>query len=397
MKKEKQGNSLYRIMLLASFRQKSMFVLFLVVFLCISAVYLLQQFTWKQETALEDTIDNSVISCTVADSKGMNMDHLEMSSLYVDRLTGKYRDQGCFLDDYVKNVRACASFIPEEPGNSTLYRVYSLNSLPFYSVLGGNIVKFEEGFSQEDLRGRERSCLVSEGMLNSSALTEEENGIRYLTLTMEHMNSVKLRVVGTLQGITDSVICCPFDMPWDDGVTVSFRVMNCSFEIKDNRKLAEAKEALGEYFAAPQRTASTSGSTGEYSLLIGDETYQESLNGIERTLAILRVVMPFLSLLCVGVGFLAGYLCIKSRIREFAVMRCLGLSRRSIFFLILKEQAFPTVVGGIFGLLLGFVIELPGHWQSILFPVLFLLLFLTGAGISVYWACSRNVMILMKE
>ena len=78
-------------------------------------------------------------------------------------LEGKRRLRECYLDDYVKNVRAKAKMSLEKPEGATLSRILSIDSDPALSQAEGVYVRFFEGWEEEDLRGQEQVCLISSG------------------------------------------------------------------------------------------------------------------------------------------------------------------------------------------------------------------------------------------
>ena len=66
--------------------------------------------------------------------------------------------------------------------------------------------------------------------------------------------------------------------------------------------------------------------------------------------ALLRLLLPILTAVCGGIGFFAGHLSVRGRRREFAVMRRLGLRRRTVVGLTAAEFAAPTLFGLLAGL-----------------------------------------------
>ena len=113
-------------------------------------------------------------------------------------------------------------------------------------------------------------------------------------------------------------------------------------------------------------------------------------------LSLLRVLLPVLMALCGGISFFAAYLTTRGRVREFAVMRSLGLKRGRMFLLVFEEYALLTAAGAVLGGLAGVLLEggLSGG-----------ALIRAGAGLAVFWAGAAaavgsmtrvNVMKLMR-
>ena len=93
-------------------------------------------------------------SCTVTNAKGTDSGNLQMLSAFVEMLEGKRRLRECYLDDYVKNVRAKAKMSLEKPEGATLSRILSIDSDPALSQAEGVYVQFFEDWEEgsEDRR-----------------------------------------------------------------------------------------------------------------------------------------------------------------------------------------------------------------------------------------------------
>ena len=108
----------------------------------VCAAMVLHNLTVRQERALEDTINNTTISCVVTNAQGTGTGQLQMFSAFVEMLLGLREDRGCYLGDYVKNVRAKATFSLEVPEGASLRRIMSLDSDPALSPAEGARVEF---------------------------------------------------------------------------------------------------------------------------------------------------------------------------------------------------------------------------------------------------------------
>ena len=62
----------------------------------------------RQEKILERTVSESQIQCVVTDLTGKS-NQIGVLSVYLDMLTGRRRDQGCYLNEYVREVNALSS------------------------------------------------------------------------------------------------------------------------------------------------------------------------------------------------------------------------------------------------------------------------------------------------
>ena len=93
---------------------------------------------------------------------------------------------------------------------------------------------------------------------------------------------------------------------------------------------------------------------------------------------------------------MAAYLTTRGRVREFAVMRCLGLKRGRIFHQVFGGQALLAVVGAAAGGIAGLLLEGSYSGSAIAKAGLILGVFLTGAAVASWNVTRVNVMKLMK-
>ena len=173
-----------------------------------------------------------------------------------------------------------------------------------------------------------------------------------------------------------------------------FRVESCSFDILDNAQLELCKAAIYETFVEPRLSNVSDGLS--YGVLIQDETYQNTLEELGSNLSMLRLMLPVWTVLCGGIGFLAAYLATRGRVREFAVMRCLGLKQRSIFAQVFGEQVLLAIVGAAVGGIAGFLLDRSVFGEALAKAGLLLGIFLGGAAVASWNVTRVNVMKLMK-
>lgn len=345
----------------------------------------LQDLTLRQENALRNTIANTTISCTVTDARGTDSGNLTMLSAFVEMLEGKRRDRGCYLDDYVKNVRAKADTKLDWPAESTLRRILSVDSDPALSPVEGASVQFFDGWEEDVLRSWEQVCLVSPDMVT-------EDG--YVTVSIGQEASAQLRIVGTVTNGPSNVIYCPYFMPWAEGTFVVFYTDSCSFDIRYNENLEESKAYIYEWFVQPDFNNQIDGLT--FGVLVHDETYQKSISEIQANLSMLRLLLPVLMVICGCIGFFASFLATRGRTKEFGVMRCLGMRQSKIFWLVMAELTVLALAGSVAGIAGGILLEGTLRTSALLSALLMTGIFLLGSVVATLRITSINVMKLMK-
>lgn len=349
------------------------------------AAMVLKNLSWRQENALRNTIANTTISCVVTDARGLDTGNLQMFSFFVERLQGRRHNEDCYLDDYVKNVRAKAEKPLNFPEGTALHRILTLDSDPSLAAASGAVVEFYPGWDEGVFAEREQVCVVSEDMLTADG---------YLEIDAGNDDKARFRIIGIVKNGAPGAVYCPFYMPFVEGTSVAFTTDSCSFEIRDNERLEESRAAIYEWLVEPAMDKYSDGLT--FGVLVQDELYQKSLAEIRSNIAMLRLLLPILIALCGCIGFFSGFLAIRGRNKEFAVMRCIGMSQLKIFALVMVELAALTVAGALAGVAGGIALEgriEPGAlWNAALITGVFLV----GSGVAALTITNVNVMKLMK-
>lgn len=339
----------------------------------------------EQETALADTVASSEIRCTVTDAGGRS-DNVGVLSMYLDMVVGKRREVGCLLDDYVKDVRCISKESLARPLHAELRRLYTLDSDPAFGETGGASATFNSGWDESVFRSDDRVCLLSRELeyMVQDGRVELEN---------DHGERASFEVVGFVDGVTDKVVYCPFFAEFVDGITAVHPIFSMSFAIADNGRLDEAKKALFEYFTKP-----SIGSGGDIliaGLLVQDDTYLDTLKELESNLSLLRLLLPILIVMTAFVAFFVGYLTNRRRVREFAVMRCMGQKRVEVFLQVFFEQGVLTVIGCAVGFAIGCAV-VPPSAGGLTVGGVSAIFGLVGSVCSAVQICRADPLTLMK-
>lgn len=370
-------------------RRRASALLALVAAIATFSVLVLHNLTSRQEKALTQTIADTTIQCVVTDAKGSGTNNLQMFSAFVEMLMGYRHERDCYLDTYVKNVRALNRSDLDWPKGYTLRRILSIDSDSALSDASGAAVILDEGWTEEVFQTNANVCLVPQGMETQTS----DDGTEWLSVQFGG-STVEMQVVGRITGGPANSIYCPFFMPLEKGTSVAFLVESCSFDIRDNRTLQESKEAIYQYFVEPKLGNRIDGLT--FGVLVQDEAYLNMLSEIKANVALLRMLLPILLILGGCIGFFACYLTTHGRIKEFAVMRCLGIKRRTVFFLVFEEQMILSLLGTVLGLCGGFLLEHAFYAAAMIRVGMMAGLFLAGTAIAALQLTSVNVMKLMK-
>lgn len=355
----------------------------LVLLLGVCSAIILQQLTLRQESAREQMVQTTEIHCIVTDANGMHSESLNMLSSFVDKLVG--RDENGSLDVYVDRVHALSVTPLTIPENYELHRIMDFSSDETLSLLSNTEITLYDGWAEAVFLTDQSVCLIPEGMSVGLEKT--------LTVQQEGQVLMELTVIGTVKGGHGNEIYCPFYLKWPGSVHQVFSVDQCSFCIRDNNRLEESTEAIFETFVQPSVTEKNDGMT--FGVLVQDETYLQTLEKIDENLVLLRLLLPLLLLLCFCIGGFTSYLSTKGRIREFTVMRCLGMSPSKIFSVVFEEFLVLALSGGTTGFVCGYLAEESLSLEAVLCALGVLMVYLIGASVATVRVCNVNVMKLM--
>ena len=337
----------------------------------------------RQEAALDQTVDETVIHCVVTSTQGTKQDHLNVTIGTVNRLLGLDHERGFYQDKYVKNVRSKIRIELTNPANYSIVCILSADSDPALTPIEGGELTLFDGWDESVFMSDEAVCIVPQGFPTDGELEIE-------TTTFP----IRLTVIGTHTGPKNTIYCPFYTVQYANGMTYSFTADSCSFDIRDTRKVEEAKASLYEMFVKPDIQNSPGSIT--YGVRIEDDLFQSTVTALNSSIKTLRFLLPVLLLIGVAVGFFASYLSTRSRLKEYAVMRCLGMRRGEVLCFALSEQLMIALVGGILGFAVGTAINGTFSLRMLLYGLGGIAAFLIGTALSASRITWINVMQLMK-
>ncbi len=298
----------------------------------------------SQEKAVEAMTARTPITCVVTNASGTKTEGIGVfSAPFAQMLQGLRRERGCTIDDYVTDLQLSAREKLDAPAETELIRANCTEVLEPELKL-----EFDEGWDGSCLAGTELVCCVSEELL---ALADE-NGSITLNRSFDRP-PVTLRIVGRVYG-GKKLVVCPFDAQLIPGSSEAFQLDRCRFTISDARLLDEAKAAFAEYFVTPGPWNADDPLTA--GLLIQDGEFSAAAAELEAHVGLLGRLRTVLLILSGCLGLLIGFLMNRRRLRELAVMRCLGLKRGKVLLAVALEQLLPLIPGVGIGLCVSLVL-----------------------------------------
>lgn len=176
-------------------RKRWTILLILIALLETGAAMVLCMLAARQESALEKTIDNTVIPCVVTDAYGLNQDNLHMATGFVDLLCGLRHERGYYQDEYVENVRAKASIKLINPKGYTMVCLLTPDSDYTLTAAGGGSITLFDGWDASVFSGDSKVCVIPWQLAGDGEYIEIDNG----------NFSVNLRVIGTHTGPANNI------------------------------------------------------------------------------------------------------------------------------------------------------------------------------------------------
>jgi len=371
-------------------RRANVTVIFIaVVFVGIISSCALQMILARQTAAREDLIVNTDINCLILDAKGMNQNNLGMSSDLVEKLIYNEENESG-LYQYVKKLNANAKLSVSSPTDISFKRIYSLDSDNALSELNGVKVEFYDGWSEDDLTTNGQVCIVPHDYETET----NSDGVEVVNILTYRVNEPKeLKVIGKSFGVSDVIYVPLFIKMGSENLKETIIIQSCSFAIKDNMQLDEAKTQLFKEFVHPDPLNINNGY--DFGLVVRDEIYKKTLLEIDKNISMMEFIIPIILILMGIIGFMTSFLTTKMKRKEFAVMRCLGMKRYKVFGIVFKEQLISVVTGAIPSAIIGCFFY--GNIMTVLISVFTVSgIFLLGATISTIHVTSVNVMELMK-
>lgn len=341
-----------------------------------------------QEEKLEALERDFPVWVRVSDPTGAKTDGLNIINIYVFLFILEDYDvqNGIAMKDNFKHV--ClkltqeASVLDKQGGTKTLpmLGITQAESDPALSPDNNAVVSFFEGYSWADFWEDKAICLLPEGFAQSYAV-DTETGAPLLTVEGKE---VTLKVVGTVQGISDKIY-----VPWRYVVNAYHGGIESSESlsaiIADNTRLSEIKERLRRSFTYTDLLRDP----GPYFLAITvfDSQYMAAHKSAMRSIELLAALQPVFMIFCAGMGLLAGLLLFRTRKREYALLRSVGAKRMYALWLLTSEFMLAAIIGALLCVVLSQMI--PALREGALFAPIVLVCFLLGI-VAAQWMILRE-------
>lgn len=320
------------------------------------------------QASLDDAFDNLEVNAYIRASTALSEPYLDEARCLA------ILDSG-FVGEYSAMVRF------KQSGSAVLRGV---NSPAVDSLLEEALeyTHWQAGYDQTILQGTEPLCLAP-------AASGLELGETVEFFLLDKDTVVTLTVVGlyTLGYKSDTTAYyCPLNWLTDTchalGVPVNYNGLE--MRLTNLRQLDDFKARMKELEM----------DSGGAILVINDALLREVTAQLQRQIRLLESVLPVLLALVAGIGFGLSFLLLRGRKKEAAVMRSLGMKRGRVFSVLLLENLFQALLGGILGCAATAVL-LGAEALQIQYAALLLACYLVGGGIAIWKLSGVNVFTIM--
>ena len=366
----------------------------------------------REELRFQEMCKTVPITVRVCNLSGTKFDDLGAPGWALKALDSKIFKNT--LKNYVKDFRAKMSRNVEELSiNGVYYSEKALVGVSNLEISGelsqGNstMIEWQEGYDASVLGGKDLVCVLPASMVPENYDWSEPLMVDVHCWFQTMSDAIKgvmtgetyrsYRVVGVHHS-ADTYIYLPFKTVEKlyDALGEPAKIEAMEATLVDNALLEEFRVASREWFAEPNPTGAKTPWRYSYyfSYPFALDIDTDLLDNTERTLRISALINEMCAMLvfvlAVGASFFVGFLMIRSRKREIALMRSLGERPMSIFSSFALEQILcvtlgTAIGGGLFG------------YEPNLRLRVFLALYTLGLCLALAIFLGRNLMATLKE
>lgn len=303
--------------------------------LCAALCYL-SDYLDAERARLSEVRSSYDILCVVSDIFGTKTDNLGMSHIYSDFILDRENGIGAYIRDprMVKSFRYSADF-----GGGDLVGVSSPRCAAVLDESLSGSYEAPEGFFES----KEYVCLAPQAYYDAYAgqslalQVTDPAGTTPRYAEGNGRGEIAFTVVGWYYGEgTELYMPYPASQILSTRLTSEASTDSASFLVADNAHIDELIAAAAPMLSEVDPTAVAP--KGRFGFIIYDEQYRATLTAMEQNIKRLTYLLPLITLLSLGAGFLVGFLATRGEARTYALMRSIGVTRAQLFLRVLTEQ-----------------------------------------------------------
>lgn len=366
----------------------------------------------KELQSYDEVYHTIPVTLTVTNLQGTSRDNLFMPRWVADVFTDRHKKNGLY--PYARDVRIKNTIVANQvKGKSAQLLVTGLthaNIIPALSKEGGGIVTWREGYDETCLGSSEAVCVVPDGFLSAYSLPADTHSFTCTFIRREQPMDIDAEPIihqyhqtFTIAGIyvsrdTDRIYCpYPIAVAAYRGLYQEVLLDSVSAALSNNDLLDELRTAMTAWFAVPTATGkgvewkSMMGYTSyPYALDINDNILERTTTTLENSLLVNNICTILIFVIAACAGFFLGFLIVRQRGKEIALMRTMGTPNPAIYTGFVIEQmlsvTFGAFIGGAYFL-----------WQPLERLLLFIGVYFVGQTAALVIFLNKNLMTTIKE
>lgn len=347
-----------------------------------------------------ETYHTIPVQVSITNLSGTSFTNLGISNQFAEFFAGE-DCLGKYLTDLQK---VCSHSIQGAHFGSKLVGVTSLELSPELWAENGTMIEWKNGQSEQVFSGNEPVCLIPNAL---STQTDKDTGAEYVELLFEVMgrdelktHTLRLQVAGTYRGGDGKTIYCPY--PTCAQVFTEFNefmaVQSLRATLKNNDDLETLRAESKRWFAEPNPLGEKTPYEGNeflqkhypFALSINDELLQRAAATLQTSITTNRICSVIVLVLSATAGFLIGFLMVRNRKKEIALMRTLGTPNSAVYFGFVIEQMLCVIFGIVFG-------GAHSRWHPIDHLGFLAVVYFVGLTVALLIFLRKNLLTTIKE
>lgn len=390
--------------MISQFHHRPMIPLTVILFASIIVLSLcsLQDGSIAAQAHFDELYHQIEVRCTVTNLAGTRSDGLEIYPGILFRFTGEQNPNPKDPEqvaDLVEDVQIKGSW--KFQWNGEEYTLAGITSTRIASPLrpeNGSTIFYNEGAEESFFSGDGMQCIIPLDMMKKiqkQALPENALEIR---LEPQHKGGGAfegaLQILGTYHSADEKTVYCP----WDTYVSIirsmdEFEIADACFAtLRSNDDVELLRKKTEKWLAAPDPSFAGQSQVNGISLAldIDDSQLRQAEQTLENSMAVNRVASILVLILSTGAGAFVGFLMIRSRKKDIALMRTMGTPNSSIYCSFVLEQMIFVILGAVVG-------GSKFMWTPALWLVLFVCAYFAGLSGALLIMLRKNLLTTTKE
>ncbi|MBQ8556965.1 MAG: hypothetical protein IJ438_14000 [Clostridia bacterium] len=366
----------------------------------------------KERQSYDEVYHTIPVTLTVTNLQGTSRDNLRMPAWVAEVFTDKYMLGSLY--HYASDLRLKSTLSTSTlNGRAAQLKVIGLTSaeiVPALTKEGGGIVQWRDGYDEGSLSSEEALCIIPDGFLAAQNLPEDTSAITCTFQRIEHPLSIDAEpiiytyeqiftIAGTYVSRDNDVLYCPYAAVAAAyaGLQQEVVIDALSATLSSNELLDALRTDMSAWFAVPSATGEMTQwdttmyyNSYPYALDINDSILERTTTTLENSLLVNNICTVLIFVIAACAGFFLGFLIVRQRGKEIALMRTMGTPNPAIYTGFVVEQMLSVTLGAFIG-------GAYFLWQPLERLLLFIGVYFVGLTAALVIFLNKNLMTTIKE